>query len=298
MMDSELFEDWVLRYGHMLKKRYSKNQKKRFLNSLAADLSALGHEVSLRKDKADKDSLHVVVGDLKKAHTVVATYYDTSAVTTGDYCYFDLEKQKKAITVPILALGGLLLVIGLLVTYFFTIPFLAQGLTWRLVFIALGYFIYFLIFGRITKGWPSGKTLIRNTSSLLLVLDYLKDNPDSTLAFVFYDNGVQGKTSIQKVANKLDLNRQQLILLDCIGAKGQLLCATPNRQKASLPGIVNQQVSDLGPKTKLFLVASNSDADAKKLFLSKEALAANELNEENFLLLKEYLANLERGKKK
>lgn len=298
MMDSELFEDWVLRYGHMLKKRYSKNQKKRFLSSLVADLSALGQEVSLRKDKADKDSLHVVVGNLKQARTVVATYYDTSAVATGDYCYFNLEKQKKAITIPILALGGLLLVVGLLVTYFFTIPFLAQGLTWRLVLIALGYFIYFLIFGRITKGWPSGKTMIRNTSSLLLVLDYLKDNSDSSLAFVFYDNGVQGKSSIQKVANKLDLERQQLILLDSIGAEGQLMCLTSNRQNTAIPGIIDQQASDLGPKTKLFLVATNSDSDAKKLFLSKEALAAKELKEENFLLLKEYLANLERGKKK
>ena len=298
MMESELFEDWVLRYGHMLKKRYSKNQKKRFLNSLAADLSALGHEVSLRKDKADKDSLHVVVGDLKKAHTVVATYYDTSAVSTEDYFYFDLEKQKKAITIPILALGGLLLVAGLLVTYFFTIPFLAQGLTWRLVLIALGYFVYFLIFGRITKGWPSGKTMIRNTSSLLLVLDYLKDVPDSSLAFVFYDNGVQGKNSVQKVANKLDLERQQLILLDSIGAEGQLLCLTNNRQKLAIPGIVSQQASELGPKTKLFLVAINRDNEAKKLFLSKEALAAKGLKEENFLLLKEYLANLERGKNK
>lgn len=298
MLNSELFQDWFFRYQHLLKKRYTKNQKKRFLNSLATDLTAIRPDISLRKDKLDKDSLHLVVGDLKKAKTVVATYYDTPAIYKGDYFYFDLKKQKNATTLPIVLLGGLMLVLGILVTIFFTMPFLNQPFSWKTVLIVVAYVVYFLFFGKLTRGWPSGKTGIRNTSSVLFLLNYIQETPESQMAFVFYDNGVQGGTSVKKIIKKLNLEQQRLIVLDSIGAAGKLLRLVSKKQKVMPSEITTQQSDEVANRNEMFLVATDASATDQHLYLSKDAMNTSTLNEENFHVLKDYLRNLERSRKK
>lgn len=295
MRDSEQFQDWVLRYGHLLKKRYTKGQKQRFLKSFLTDLTAIRQDVALRKDKADKDAMHVVVGDLKKAKTVIATYYDTPAVFKGDYYFFDVDKQKNSTTIPIIVNSVIMLAVGILLTIFFSVPlFETQGLSWKTILMFLFYFVYFLLFGRVTRGWPSKNTLIRNNSSLLFLLDYIQEHPDSRFAFVFYDNGVQGTHSIQKVVNKLDLEKQKLILLDSVGAEGELYRITPNRQKDPAPGIRNLQYSELAKNGQMFLAAAGGD-QTSDLHLSKEKLQAKQFNEANFKILSEYFSKIERG---
>lgn len=299
MIESEQFEDWRIRYDHVHRKRYTKGQKQRFLRSFTHDLMLIRKDISLRKDKQDKNSFHIVVGDLKKAKTVIATYYDTPAIYSGDYFFFDYDRQKNAITIPIIINSIIMLLAGILLTYFFSIPlFEGYGFSWRIMLMFLVYFVFFLIFGRVTQGWPSRHTIIRNNSSVLFLLDYINAHPESDFAYVFYDNGVQGNNSIQKVANKLDVTNQQLVLLDSVGAKGFMTQVVSNKLKNKLSKSQEVLFSDLQSNIQIILVASNEENKAKKLYLRKSDLKTSDLNEENYRILTEYFSKIERGENK
>ncbi len=278
MTMTERFEDWLIRYSLLYKKRYTKNQKKRFLQSFVTDLLAVRDDIAIRKDKKDKDSHYIVVGDLKKAKHVLATYYDTPAIYTGDYHYFNTDKQRKQTLNLLILLSLIVLLLGAVFTFFVGIPLLDQPFSYRTVLLIGFYFVYFYFFGRLTRGWPAKENLIRNTSSLLYLLNFLAEHPEPAFAYVFFDNGCQGDMSIQKVKNKLNLKNQRLTLLDCVGAKGELIRVAKSEGQGIIPTVISKELD----KNCEFLLVATQTGTFSDLAISKEALKEKELNQENY----------------
>jgi hypothetical protein len=287
MTMTEQFNDWFIRYNLLYKKRYTKHQKQRFLQSFVSDLLSIRKDVEVRKDKQDKNSFHIVVGDLKKAKHVIATYYDTPAIYQGDYYVFSVEKQKKQTTNTLMGLSLIMLILGILFTYFIGIPvFEKGGISYQTFLLVLFYFVFFYIFGQVTRGWPEKNNLIRNTSSLLYMLNFIKENSDPTLAFVFYDHGCQGDTSTKKVRKKLNLNSQRLTILDSVGAEGELVRVARNDdKKAKMPTII---AKEWDANFEYLTVMTHSTKVWKELVLKKQTLKEKELNYENYQNLDDF----------
>lgn len=296
MENNEQFSDWLIRYDHFFSVRYTKKQKQKFLQSFLTDLTHIRKDVELRGDKEDKYSYHAVVGDLNKAKYVIATYYDTPAVYQGSYHYFDTDDQRKKTIRPLLVYAIALLLIGGLFTYFISIPFLKNDLlSFKTLLFVIGYFIYFKVLGKASQGWPNRKNLIRNNSSLLLLLSYIANKKsDSKFAFVFFDNGSQGEHSIHKVLNKLNSKKQSLLILDSVGSGGQL--ALVSKQKFNGLDQDWLQLTDQSIPANCYYIITTDDQGPQfsEVELSKDALKAKDLNQENLTKVNRFLERLER----
>jgi hypothetical protein len=283
---TEQFDDWIIRYSLIYKKRYTKWQKQRFLQSFVTDLMNLREDVEIRKDKKDKDSFHIVVGDLKKAKKVIATYYDTPAVYQGNYQFFQVDKQQKQTTKLLILLSVMMMLLGTLFTYFIGIPVFEQGgISYQTILLVLFYFVFFYIFGKVTRGWPEKANLIRNTSSLLYLLHFIKENSDPSIAYIFYDHGCQGETSIKKIRKKLNLSNQYLTILDSVGGAGELIRVAKNNRKLTIPTIIS---NDFDANFEYLLAATDANKEWNELSLEKNDLKLKKLNQENYYQLDKF----------
>lgn len=294
MVNVEQFNDWVVRYNYLFKVRYTKKQKKKFLQSFLTDLTAIRDDVELRGDKEDKNSYHIVVGNLEKARYVLATYYDTPAVYYGAYNFFDTKNQRKKTTYPIVFFAILMLILGVILTYYVSIPVFNSAFTFKTALLVLFYIIYFWTFGKITRGWPERNNTIRNNSSILFLLQYIADHPQSKFAFVFYDNGCQGDKSIQKILAKLNKNTQTLYVLDTIGGTDNLSVVT-NKEKQLYQNYFAEKIDgSLEANCKFLLTLTNNSEEIRRLFLSKETLKSRKINKVNFTKLDAFFKQIER----
>lgn len=294
MANNEQFNDWVVRYEHLFKLRYTKKQKKNFLQSFLTDLTAIRDDVEVRGDKNDSDSYHVVVGNLETAHYVLATYYDTPAIYFGDYNFFDSKGQQKKTLHLIIFLAVLMLILGIILTYYVSIPILNnQGISIVSVILILLYFIYFWLFGKITRGWPERNNTIRNNSSILYLLQYIAKNNKSKFAFIFYDNGCQGDKSVQKILKKINGKKQILMVLDSIGGEKNLTVITNKQQQKTSHGLAETIDEHLVSNCKFLITPTNDSKEVHKLFLAKSTLKSKKINEENFTKLDTFFNQIE-----
>lgn len=293
MVNVEQFNDWVVRYNHLFKTRYTKKQKKKFLQSFLTDLTAIQDDVELRGDKEDKDSYHVVVGNLEKARYVLATYYDTPAVYHGDYKIFDTKNQRKKTMYPIAFFASFMLIIGIILTYYVSIPIFNNEFSFKTVLLVLFYVVYFWIFGKVTRGWPEKRNAIRNNSSILFLLQYIAEHPKSNFAFVFYDNGCQGDKSIEKVLGKLNKNRQTLYVLDSIDGTDNLSVVTNHEKQIHQKHFVERVDSSLRGNCKFLFTSTNNSEEINRLFLNKKTLKAKKIDKKNFTRLDTFFRQIE-----
>src|SRR5699024_8160586 len=135
---------------------------------------------------------NVYVGDIEHADKIICTYYDTPPISIKNYPLFDTKLQKKQILSAIIPMTTLWIFFGGIFTFILYHNLINK---FSLVSIqTLGtiilYFLYFKILSSISKGAINRKTLIRNTSSLLCILDILnKYRLNKKIAFAFVDGG-------------------------------------------------------------------------------------------------------------
>lgn len=95
--------DWILRYGIILGKRFTKKQKQNFLRSAQKEFAEMGYDVDVTRSGlkiamgTKQEYLNLYAGDFEKAKVVIVTYYDTPAKSFGCYEYeaFQQYLQRK-----------------------------------------------------------------------------------------------------------------------------------------------------------------------------------------------------------
>lgn len=283
MDQNETFKDWMVRYQHLLKKRHSKKQKERFLNALLIDLSRIRKDIQVVEARVGKKqpvvSRNVYVGNVKKAKTIVATYYDTPSSYFGPYHFFDVDAQRQRTLLYNIVFSVILFVIGVLFTWQVVPPVLANysGLSWPLALIVIFYFGLLYLLGYFSKGRPNKNNLIRNTSSVLLLLQLITKTRSKNIAFAFVDNGCTNENGLQILKAK-KARHAQLFYLDSVGAEADLHVFSDDLS----------EITENKAKHEEFVRIIAGDFSGKHWLLSKEKLQAKTLNEENMKKLLEY----------
>lgn len=255
-------QDWLVRYQHIFGRRNSKVQKNRFLKSLTADLKQSSLPVtSLAMPNAGKNTCPIVIaGDLKKAKKIVVTYYDS------DYALLNKNvlSNKKANEKPVfkkmgaaIALWLVLLALWLL-AYFTFRSKSASIFSFETLFWAFGFLALYFLARKIRFGGMSKPSLVKNTSSILCMLEMIYENTDPYAAYVFCDEGCQNEAGLQLIKEKAS-KKAKIYYLDSIGANETL------------------HAKQTGPVT--YIAACKEDGE--EWFLTKSDLESQELNRTN-----------------
>lgn len=71
--------------------------------------------------------------------------------------------------------------------------------------------------GKAARGWPSRQTFIRNTSSILTMLEMIRTIDDPSVAYAFVDEGCYGEKGLDSVRSGMK-KEAILFYLDSVGA--------------------------------------------------------------------------------
>lgn len=220
----ELLNDWLVRYGLIYAKRTGNRNKTRFIAMLLKDIFNYRQDVSVIEHKINGKLIrNIYVGNIKNAKNVIAANYDTPIKTFYGYYPIDRNKQRNNILFYIIFTTFLLFLIGfayvlLFITKVSTEVDFKQFFWWIQVFI---FGAYFYIFGLCVKGLKSRKNVIRNTSSILLILCMIKSIKRTDIAYVFYDDGCYNKDGLKAIKSEININTK-IYDLDSIGADAEL----------------------------------------------------------------------------
>ena len=283
MEQDEQLKDWYVRYHSIFGKRYTRKRKDRFLESLSADIHQFRPDVELDTFKLnEKDTVeykNLYVGDIKKANTIICTYYDTPAVHLGPYQFFNVKSRMKNTMTLILLSAAVYIILGLLFTWKVAIPvFQTNSLGSALSLLCvLFYILYFYFLKKVTRGWPNKQNLVRNTSSVLVQLYCTKQFRNKQLAFAFLDAGCTNNAGLEKVMDQSDA---VVCMLDSIGSEEYLYQVMSNRKLAISGNSVETAVlPDIANDRLLYVISGSKEKD--RFTLSKKELQQNQLSDTN-----------------
>ncbi|EGP4754586.1 TPA: hypothetical protein IZ356_001648 [Enterococcus faecium] len=220
MKKNEMFRDWEFRYRYIYRKRRTKKSKQRFLSALVSDIYSMRTDVTvIAYDTLAYRSKNIYVGDIEKAEKVICTYYDTPVHALGSYFMFDWKDQRKKTIYSILLSFILLFSLGWwgMMIYnknphhVFDLLSVQTGIT------VLAFGSYFFLLGKAARGWPSRQTFIRNTSSILTMLEMIRTIDDPSVAYAFVDEGCYGEKGLDSVRSGMK-KEAILFYLDSVGA--------------------------------------------------------------------------------
>lgn len=294
MEQDEQLQDWYVRYHSIFGKRYTRKRKDRFLESLSADIRQFRTDVELDTFKLnEKDAVeykNLYVGDIRKADTIICTYYDTPAVHLGPYQFFNVENRAKNTMLFIFISSALYIILGLLFTWKVAMPVFQTNALVSIpsLFCILFYILYFYFLKSVTRGWPNRHNLIRNTSSILVQLYCTKQLKNKQLAFAFLDAGCTNNAGLEKVMNQ---SGATIYMLDSIGSGGNLYQVMSNRTLAISSDSVEAVVSGDVTNDRLLYVISASKEN-NRFTLSKKELQQNQLSDTNMNETLDFLKQL------
>ena len=218
------YDEMIMKYGIISRKRFTKKQKFFFLNGLKQDLDLLQKESCLVESKLKGEAAYnLYVGDITRASTIIWTYFDTPNKSFLLYKY--VIGKLPSLILRLLAVFLPNLIIFLTGSAFYLLvaqPVLSDGVFQFIdILVYLVYAVLILLMIKFRHGMANGLNLNRNMSGILALLDLIADCQDKkvTFAFVDYDcvngYGEQMLRSYAKMAN-------QYIKLECVGSHSPL----------------------------------------------------------------------------
>ena len=225
MESNRQMNDWIVRYGFLLKKRNTDKQKDKFIQTFLADVLNIRDDINVIEIEEKKRKYHnIYIGDVSKADKIITTYFDTPIVSFGDYSFTDTEKNKRNTLTRIAFESVASLCIGLGIFFF-----LMRVLTSVLTVFSLA---FFYVFNGIVKGRPSSKTQVRNTSSIIEVLSLLeKYKKNKRVAFAVVDGGCTNGIGFVALRNSVKV-QSKIYELDSVGANTALIVTEDSDQKS------------------------------------------------------------------
>ncbi|MDD7794848.1 hypothetical protein [Clostridium sp. 'White wine YQ'] len=279
----DIFNDRLARYSFMYRSRNSNNEKTRFLKALVTDISQVRKDISVieyRNQKKDS-ARNVYVGDIEKADQIVCTYYDTPPAHLGDYVLFDRKKQEKQTTKASIYASLIWALLGILGTLLYmklvSAPFVLFSV--QTVCLALIYGGYFIILSKLSKGTWNRKNLIRNTSSILCLLQMLTENQkQKKVAYAFIDEGCYGERGLDVLISSVKKNAK-VYYLDSIGADATLNVMGPQFKEELAE---SKKLRYVSPKDKINYLFSADMNQNNEFYLDKSKLNKKNLNYNHF----------------
>lgn len=285
MQENKDFKDWLFRYQYIYRVRKSKKNKSRFISSLVADISKIRDDIQvIEYGQHEKElSRNIYVGDIEQAERIICAHYDTPIKTIGSYIYFDKKKEQNKTTGTILVSSIIMILLGLTMTFMYTkyatSPFIF--FSFSTLFIGIFYGIYFYFLSKIAKGIPERNNLIRNTSSVLSLMEMLKEIRDNKTAFAFIDNGSYGNAGVG-VLKTTNQKSAEIFILDSIGSDAPLYLVGNDFSKSKADKLnIEYQNSDEFDFNYLFSARRSEENNRIQYYLDRTDLKQKELNMKN-----------------
>lgn len=292
----DIFNDRLARYSFMYRSRNSNKEKIRFLKALVTDISQVRKDISVIEYSNQKkfSARNVYVGNIEKADQIVCTYYDTPPAYWGDYILFDRKKQGQQTTKAVLLTSLIWFFLGILGTLLYmklaSAPFVLFSV--QTACLALIFGGYFVILSKLSKGAWNRKNLIRNTSSVLCLLQMLTENQDQKkVAYAFIDEGCYGERGLDVLMSSVKKNAK-VYYLDSIGADATLNVMGQQFKKEV---VESKKIRYVSPKDKInYLFCADMNQD-KEFYLDKSKLNKKNLNYDHFNQIIELLNQNTKG---
>lgn len=292
----DIFNDRLARYSFMYRSRNSNKEKTRFLKALVTDISQVRKDISVIEYSNQKkfSARNVYVGNIEKADQIVCTYYDTPPAYLGDYILFDRKKQGQQTTKAVLLTSLIWVFLGILGTLLYmklaSAPFVLFSV--QTACLALIFGGYFVILSKLSKGAWNRKNLIRNTSSVLCLLQMLTENQDQKkVAYAFIDEGCYGERGLDVLMSSVKKNAK-VYYLDSIGADATLNVMGQQFKKEV---VESKKIRYVSPKDKInYLFCADMNQD-KEFYLDKSKLNKKNLNYDHFNQIIELLNQNTKG---
>ncbi|MGM0125982.1 hypothetical protein IGI37_003383 [Enterococcus sp. AZ194] len=293
MEEKTMFADWVFRYQYLHPTRITEKTKQKFLKSLLTDIMQMRTDIKvIEYDRKKNTASHnLYVGNITNADKIICTYYDTPPNHVGSYHFFDAKVQKKKTTLFILINSLALIVLGLLGT----VGMLGFFINFETIFsvqtlcVAFIYALYFCLLGKVTKGNLFQKTLVRNSSSVLTILNMIKEQKeDKRVAFAFLDDGCYGERGLEvmRVASK---KNAKIFYLDSIGSNEPLTLLGKDFKKAVIEKYHLKQIDSSKSINYLFSSQEIIENNQSIFLLSKKNLKQKKINMTNIKIALELL---------
>lgn len=283
------YEDWIIRYCAIAGKRFSKNQKLRFLSGIVQEFYDMGYSVDVKEAKVGGDkNYNLYIGDIDKAKYVVAAYYDTPPSTYDllPYKLFDEKNRKLELIISTLVPMVLLILIGTLFIVKIATPVWSNSAFGALgIICTFSILCIFAIMYHIRNGIGRRSNFIRNTSSLIALLDFANSlSPDERkkIAFALTDYGCTNCIGDKLLTGRVN-KKCTVIHLDSIGNTNSLYLFHPNKFSSILEGI-----KKTGELSDLTLINFN-ELDEKLNFFQENELYISSVSKEgnNFYVRKD-----------
>lgn len=291
MEQNQQFKDWLFRYQTIYRLRRTKKQKQRFISALVTDLIDMRQDVQVIEYKQNRKyvSSNVYVGNIETADKVVCTYYDTPPISIGEYDLFDRKKQRRAVTNFILISSGLMLFAGVLLTLIYMgvskNPFEFTSLNTLIVILFYG--SYFYLFSQVTKGLSHRNNLIRNTSSVLVLLTLINQVKNKKIAFAFLDEGCVGELGVNVLKSTCQASAK-IYSLDSMGANTDLHFMGDDNNQDALNHFITHSPQKNDPINYIFGARVCKSNHSYQFYLEKADLNQKFLKIENLLKVVEF----------
>lgn len=286
MQQKEVFNDWLFRYQYIYRSRLLKASKQRFLKALVTDIAQIREDIQVIEYARERKftSRNIYVGDVEKADRIICTYYDTPPQYFSSYLFFNRKEQGRRTTRFILAYSILMVFFGILGTLSY-IQFMGSGfvlLSLQTLGASILIVLYFILLGRMTKGVWRNKNLVRNTSSVLTLLQMISETKNKRMAFAFIDEGSYGEKGLE-VLEEISKKDARIFYLDSIGANAQLhaLGKDFSRKRSESLGI--KHIPSKNRINYLFSAKSELENEQEIYYLDKKELNKKTLNKDNML---------------
>jgi len=285
-----IFNDRLARYSFMYRSRNSNKEKTRFLKALVTDISQVRKDISVIEyiNQKKYSARNVYVGDIEKADQIICTYYDTPPAYFGNYVLFDRKKQEKETTKAALCTSIIWILLGIIGTLLYMKFVSAPFVLFSLQTLALGliYGGYFIILSKLSRGMWNRKNLIRNTSSVLCLLQMLTENKNQKkVAYAFIDEGCYGERGLDVLMSSVK-NNAKVYYLDSIGADAPLNVMGQQFKKEV---VESKKILYVSPKDKINYLFCAEMNQNKEFYLDKSKLNKKNLNYDHFNQITELL---------
>ena len=227
-------KDLLFHFGITLGKRNTKKQKQIFIEELTkvTEENKWSFEF-VNKKKFGFVNTHIVIGDLKKASTVILVAYDTpTKLLIPNQKYYPFKQEKNLLVDQLNLIFQILISTASFIAIYFV---LKNVMVWDSVILKLiTGFVFLIVFIQLFKlmtGYPNRFNHSRNSAALVLSIDLLKEKKlKNKVAFILVDkasSGMEGYRDIKEL--KLIRNDKTTLILDAL-ANGEILALATTQQ--------------------------------------------------------------------
>ena len=241
----EIVKDWFLSYGVILDKRFTANQKLKFIKRTKAELENMGYKTEVSETKVtnrgfgSKTYNNLYAGDIVNSDIVIYTYYDTPTKSffNNNKFAFNSNYDKKD-TIVGLFLGIFIIFVSCLILTNIIQPNIRlSGIFsfWGISFIALCVIAFSLI-NKYKYGIAEKNNIVRNSSSIIAIMTLAKNLEEeykNRVCFAFIDEGTSSEIGLKILDKYLPKRKKIKIYLDSVGADGNINILSNIKYKSS-----------------------------------------------------------------